>query len=180
MNHLKSVFSQTFGLSLDPLLDTDQELVSFGGSADEALLFGSRIALQNPLLVQGHIQQFQTSTPQGYFLSGFWGHGANSYAFYYQVVDAWQRIFFRLPYGGVYMNEKKCARDIRNFLKQYIALQSKLKSSLKSWIAIESMGEGYYKAVLNNGETIELNESLLRCDNIRERFSIFITQEDGK
>jgi hypothetical protein len=141
---------------------------------------GSQTALQNLMLVQGHIQKFKTSTPPGYYLIGLWGHGVSSYAFYYQVVDTWQRVFFRLPYDGVYANEEKDAVCIRKFLTQYLALLPDLKSAVTSWVAIESMWQGSYKAILTSGKVIELNESLFQCDNIRERFRFLLASEAEK
>ena len=60
---------------------------------DKSLLVGSEQASKNPMLIQGDISEFLKSAPEGYFLSGYWGHGVNSYAFYYSRVDSWSRVF---------------------------------------------------------------------------------------
>ena len=70
-------------------------------------LIGSKEALKETYLVQGAIDEFFINAPEGYFLMGFWGHGTNSYAFYYCKVDSKSKIFFRLPYGGGYMDNDK-------------------------------------------------------------------------
>ena len=92
----------------------------------------------------------------GYFLVGFWGYGANSYAFYYSIVDSWKRVWFRLPYGGVYSDNKKRANDIIKFFPKYFDFQEKLSGKVKKLIAMESMGVGYYKVELLDGGTLEV------------------------
>lgn len=117
----------------------------------DGLLLGSKKALEGQYLAEGDIYGFFDSAPEGYFLMGFWGHGVNSYAFYYLRVDSKTKIFFRLPYGGVYMDNPKEANRIRNFLPKFFDFERNLKN-IKSFHALESMGNGGYKVTLENTE----------------------------
>ncbi|MBN2374659.1 hypothetical protein JXL19_12825 [bacterium] len=143
------------------------------------LLFGSKVAKsiqtgsqKDIFLVQVGIESFLKSCPEGYFLIGFWGHGCNSYAFYYQRVDSWSKIFFRLPFGGVYMDNKKNAKYIFEFLKTWIFLEQKLKSKVSRLIVVDSMGYGYYKAITLDEKKIEFDGSSFfeHCDKLKEKF----------
>lgn len=88
-----------------------------------SLLVGSKGAIKRQYLIQGDIGEFLRHAPEGYFLVGFWGHGFNSHAFYYLRVDSKSKIFFRLPYGGVYMDNKNEAEHISKFLPEFFDLR---------------------------------------------------------
>ena len=121
-------------------------------------------------LIQGRINSFLTSCPECYYLVGFWGHGVNSYGFYYSRMDSWRKILFRLPYGGGYMDNKLMTKHVREFLISYIEFAQSITPDIKSLIAIDSMEEGYYKFVLDNEKTIELKESFFSNPNFKDRF----------
>lgn len=80
--------------------------------------------------IQGDIDEFFDSAPEGYKVTGWWGHGVNSYAFYYLRISEHEKIFFRLPYGGIYMDNDKAAEKISDFLEGYAKFRE-LASSLE-------------------------------------------------
>jgi hypothetical protein len=129
---------------------------------DESLLIGSPEAKKRPYLVEGDKREFISSCPIGYFLIGFWGHGINSYAFYYSRVDDWSKIFFRLPYGGVYMDQELQAHLVRTFLSNFFFFEKRIKQNSKKFVAMDSMGVGDYTVTNNDGQTCNFRESLLR------------------
>lgn len=88
------------------------------------------IASHNYYFIQGDIEEFFDSAPDGYKITGWWGHGINSYAFYYLRITEHEKIFFRLPYGGVYMDNDKEAEKISDFLGEYSKFRE-LASSLE-------------------------------------------------
>lgn len=137
MDKLMRTFEKCFGIPIPEIMLPKEMLLSW----DNSLLFGSSIArsCKELYLVQACITNFIESCPEGYFLIGFWGHGVNSYAFYYLRVDFWSKIYFRLPYGGVYMDNEKNAKHIREFLINFIAFEKELVGNVKSLIAVESM-----------------------------------------
>ena len=88
MKKLKSYFQESFGIPIPPIMLPNVEFVPMDDrDPDESFLFGTQISLKKQYLVQGAIRDFIDNCPQGYFLIGFWGHGVNSYAFYYSRVD---------------------------------------------------------------------------------------------
>ena len=162
MKKLKSTFEEVFGLPFSVLSLPDYELHPFEKTADTAFLFGSAAALEEPFLVDGKIFGLELECPPKYFLVGFWGHGANSYAFYYSRSDAWSKICFRLPYGGAYMDNDKAAADIARFLPAYFKYEAHLMRRGCRLVAIDSMGDGLYKIETEEGQLIEHQGSLLQ------------------
>lgn len=125
-----------------------------------SLLVGSKGAIKRQYLIQGDIGEFLRHAPEGYFLVGFWGHGFNSHAFYYLRVDSKSKIFFRLPYGGAYMDNKKEAEHISKFLPEFFKFEEKLKNmGLRRLYAVESMGSGRYEIEIND-QVIKYHKSL--------------------
>jgi hypothetical protein len=161
MNKLIETFKKSFGTSIPRIMLPKEEIFPLDNkNSEEAFLFGSKIARKEQFLSGGDIGSFIESAPKGYFLIGFWGYGVNSYAFYYSRVDSWSKIFFRLPYGGIYMDNEKMGKCVREFLTSYFKFERRIKKRVKTLIAVESMGEGYYKIELPDGEAFELEESL--------------------
>ena len=169
MEKLKKAFGKSFGIPIPEIMLPREELLPL-----DNLLFGSSVAksFKELYLVQGSITNFIESCPKDYFLIGFWGHGVNSYALYYLRVDSWSKIFFRLPYGGVYEDNEKNARHIREFLINFFAFEKELVGKIKSLIAVESMGEGSYKVVTFDGKEISFKGTLLYSSSmLKEKFA---------
>jgi len=166
MKKLKEVFRKSFGVELEEIIPFPEGLLAIDSkNCDEALLFASSIAKETKhglYFVQADIGSFLKSCPRGYFMVGFWGYGINSYAFYYVRVDSMSKVFFRLPYGGVYMNNDQMALLVKNFLTNFLIFEKRLIGAVKSFVAVESMGVGYYTFLLRNKRKIELKESLFR------------------
>jgi len=170
MEKLKSLFQQCFGIAMPKDILINEPLVPLSLSNEsEQYLWGSKIATEKQYLIQGHIDSFIEEVPEGYYLIGFWGHGVNSYAFYYSMVGEWRRIFFRLPYGGIYIDNEMAGKQVRGFLEKYIDFEKSLAGSVKSLIAVDSMRSGYYKIIKNDGQIIELKESFFENPNFKER-----------
>jgi len=126
MKNLKKLFKASFGIPLDQVIPLEDNLVPIDGSALSSLMFGSPVAAPKQFLIQSDIDPFIRSCAQGYFLVGFGGHGINSSAFYYSRVNAWSRIFFRLPYGGVYTDNNVMAKLIIQFLTSFFGYEKQL------------------------------------------------------
>lgn len=159
---LDELTSEKFNLSLSDIPVPSTELYPI---KRPGLLIGSKEALEYQYLVQGDIRVFLSHAPEGYFMVGFWGHGFNSHAFYYLRVDSKSKIFFRLPYGGVYMDNKKGAEHISKFLPEFFDFEEKLKNKgLRRLYAVESMWSGWYE--------IKINDQVIKCRKS------FYTRED--
>src|SRR5690606_25955874 len=107
-NRIDEMTSKHFNFSLSDIPIPETELFPLDDiKVGDGLLIGSKEALKSPYLVQGGINSFLISEIDEYFITGFWGHGINSHAFYYSRIDNLSKIFFRLPFGGVYMNNEE-------------------------------------------------------------------------
>jgi hypothetical protein len=172
MKKLLSLFQEAIGIPIPEEILNNVKLVPLDGKDEtDSLLWGTESTLNNMYLIQGLINSFLTSCPEGYYLVGFWGHGVNNYGFYYSRVDNSRKILFRLPYGGVYMDNKLMAKQVREFLISYIKFEQSIAPDIKSLIAVDSMEEGYYKFILTNEKTTELKESFLNNPNFKDRFN---------
>ncbi|TRZ48889.1 hypothetical protein D4S03_09075 [bacterium] len=179
MKFLKETFQRAIGMPLPKIPMDEGELIPLDDKSDKCLLYGSKVAAENPFLIQGSIGEFIKESPDGYFLIGFWGHGINSYAFYYSRVDSWSRVFLRLGYGGVYMHNELEAKYIKDFLIRYFDFENKIQSHVKELIVIESMMEGLYRVILPNGKKHEIRKSLLRKPNFEDRFGHLLEKSTG-
>lgn len=70
----------------------------------------------------------------------------------------------------MYSDNKKLANDILKFFPKYFDFQEKLSVRAKKLIAMESMGDGYYKIILPDDRTLEVRESLLRNPDYEKKF----------
>ena len=172
MKKLANTFKVVFDIPFSMLPLPDFKLYPIGNSLDKALLFGSSKALKKLFLVQGHINHFAKICPKGYFLLGFWGHGVNSYAFYYSRCDEWSKIFFRLPYGGAYMDNRRAASEISNFISKYSKFEKRVRNRGFKLLAIDSMNEAQYRLESSDGKKFEHKKSLLSDANFSKIFKI--------
>lgn len=167
---LRARYSEDFGAEL-PEGAACETLVSMGGGA---WMFGTPEAKEaGPVLIQGDVARLET-LPVGYQVVGIWGHGINSYAFYFTRIDAWGRVHFRLPYGGVYMDNEKAGADIREFMAQWFAFEPVLRAELSSLLAIDSMHAAHYRLRHKDGRELDLKESLCGRARFEQRWSPWV------
>jgi len=140
-------------------------------------LIATLVAQNDPLLIQGDLDSIE-DTPVGYGLAGFWGHGANSYAFYFQTVTDNVRIFARLPYGGVYMDNAQCQVEIRQYLSALLEFESNDLSRYDKLTTIESMGWGLYRVETQVGDVYEVRDSFGDAKDVRKRLRGIVTTDN--
>lgn len=118
-------------------------------------LFATDNAPEEPRLDQSLVRDrdFIQMQQGDYAVFGYWGHGTNSYAYYFQRVDSWRRIFLRLAYGGLYMDPAVRAKDIRYSLERCLAFQRACKGHVREMVAIDSMGDQSYSVIRLDGAT---------------------------
>lgn len=92
----------------------------------QALLLGSFAALRAPYLVQRDILGLMDERKafENYQLFGFWGYGINSYSVVYAWLHKNIRVYLRLPYGGVYHDNKAGKKAIPHIISAAEALIS--------------------------------------------------------
>lgn len=110
-------------------------------------------------LIQGDINDFVDAAPAGAYLTGYWGHGANSYAHYIVLTDGWRRLFFRQFWGGAYGHPESDAAAIRDFLKRYVRFENIARGKVRELVLVNSMGrqEGYYRTLDGHKAVFPLN-----------------------
>ena len=135
----------------------------FGDSGGRKLpkLVGSASAQTEPMLVQADIPQLH-SLPTGYFMAGFWGHGFNSYAFYWCEVTPLVRVFFRLPYGGAFADIDRQRQEVVQFLANWAAFVTRsIPRYVRSVVAYDSMREGRWEFTMADGTKARVKGSAL-------------------
>ncbi len=118
-------------------------------------LFATDDAPEEPRLDQSLVRDRDYIKDQrgDYAVFGYWGHGTNSYAYYFQRVDSWRRIFLRLAYGGLYMDPVARAKEIRHSLERCLSFQRACKGRVREMIAVDSMGDQSYSVTRLDGAT---------------------------
>ena len=169
MQELRETFERVFGIPFETLPIPKQPLRPI---SESSMLLGSLESTEHLFLSQMETLQFDTFSPVNYFLVGFWGHGINSYAFYYERNDGHNNICFRLPYGGLYEDNERDAAEIARFLPSFFAFERQLKNRDLNLVAIDSMGEGRYQIVTLHGVQSEYTNSLLGSYNFTEALGI--------
>lgn len=139
-------------------------------------LIGSRDAIKNRYLVQASIDDLLKLDYNNYFLMGFWGHGVNSYAFYYLRADSKSNIFLRLPYGGAYMDNDKEKVCIKNYLTRFFSLEMKLSPISDHILALETMGASNFEVKLKNGKKFNYRHSFYYSEEKYKEFSEMISK----
>jgi hypothetical protein len=167
--NLRNAFEARFGIVPPPGMLPERPLERIEGSS---LLYGTPSAVRaGTLLLQNDLGAFLKSAPAGYLLVGFWGHGFNSYAFYYARVDERSRVYFRLGYGGVYMDNDAAAARIRAFLTRWFALEPILRETMSSYLAVEAMESARYRLVRTDGTEVDTDRQFLHDPAFTEHFA---------
>jgi len=101
---------------------------------------------------------FFHNAPDGYFLTGFSGHGLNSYACYLCYVDGAKKIYLRMPFGNLYANIDEETAHIRKIFEGLTNFLVETDGLIKNMIFMEVMGGTFYEITTKNGH--QLNGSL--------------------
>ena len=68
--------------------------------------------------IQSFIQELSETYIERYVIIEHAGHGANSYALHYYMVDDHYALFLQLPWGGIYSNRDEDTKRIRRSFRQ--------------------------------------------------------------
>jgi hypothetical protein len=143
MDDLRQAFETTLGIPFSVVPVPDRPILRIFD--EPTMLYGTREAKEKPVLLSGQVDSYADGEYPGYFLVGAWGHGFNSYAFYYARDDGRSRIYFRLAHGGAYMDNEAQANHIARFLPAFFAFESEQLRAGASVLAIDAMGWGLYR-----------------------------------
>lgn len=170
MKKLRVYVEGYIGLPLSMILPLERTLYPLDGrDSDNAFLFGTH-ADQELFLTQSSIKHFLERAPIGVAIGGHFGYGANTYAVFIQKRDEYRRLFFRLPIGGIYMDNDKQAKLIREFLPAYYDFEQRVRDKVSKIIAVDSMLVGRYTLNMKDGRIVEVNETFFYNPDFNERF----------
>lgn len=137
---LQAAFVERFHIQLPP------EFVADGLQAadDHGLLMSTEPASLQKLLIGRDREALMDAVPEGHHSVGFWGHGANSYAFYLILRTPQDRVYLRLHTGGAYSDPVRAAADITDYVVPFAQLLRETRRRGGRLYAFESMGLGFY------------------------------------
>jgi hypothetical protein len=118
-------------------------------------LFGTARGTEPLYLLQSTIDAFLSAAPFGTFSVGFWGHGLNNHAFYYQRREPWCSLFLRLPYGGLDGDDGQAAHRIRATMEWIDGFLPFACERARHCIVVDSLGDALFRIVLAGGQVIE-------------------------
>lgn len=74
--------------------------------------------------VDDFVREVALDETPDYCLIGFAGHGVNSWAVHYYLVDGPLAVFLQVPWGGAYMDAARAATDFKEALAQTVRLRA--------------------------------------------------------
>lgn len=179
MKDLRTAIERIFEIPWD-LLGLPGSLHRIDSGNSDAILFGSPSAARRPLLSQEDMREFVRKCPAvGYCQVGFWGYGTTSYAFYLSWVRPSSRVYFRLPYGGIYGDQPREAQRVREFLLAFFEFETAVRHSARVLLAIESMGVGDYRVTLGGWPLVTHRASMLKSHAFARVFGLIPSAHRG-
>ena len=124
------------------------------------VMVGTEDAVRDPPVMLGGPRL--RARPVGYWFAGYWGHGINSYAFYFVDVGARSRAYFRLSFGGIYTDPVETGRDVVGTLAAWGDLVARLDElGLASVEARMEMDEGWVAGTRPDGSAATIDHPLV-------------------
>ncbi len=117
------------------------------------------------------------SLPMNHHTVGWWGHGLNSYAFYFISRRDNETIYLRLHTGGAYTDTVTAAKEISDYLPAFIRMLRAAREDGGELLAIESMGKGHYRYAAH-GKVAESHISLLGLPGCAEDMDALLALQD--
>lgn len=106
-------------------------------------------------LFQDAVRSISAEAPGDHGLLGFFGHGANSYAFYLGFRT--QRVFvhLRLSFGGAYSDPEGQRREIAARIDRVAQVLRRAAACAAAVTIVDSMGAGFIRIVRADGTGFE-------------------------
>jgi hypothetical protein len=137
-DQLKKEFKKTIGIPFPRVFYPDHSTEPLAPLTRELLCFSQAVANDMPLpIFSDNLEE----APSGAWLAGFWGYGANSYAWYFVRKSHRCHVFLRLFYGGVYGEPAQDGKDVRRWVQRYAAFERwARKNGIQRWRIEIDMG----------------------------------------
>lgn len=146
-SRLKARFVKEIGVGFPPALEPDSTREPLSAESTDQLAFSEAVAGRLPL---PSVDAF-AGAPLGTWMTGFWGYGLNSYAFYFARKDERREVYLRLAYGGAYGKPFGEARQVREFIDRYLDFEAWASPRARSWSVLSDMGGGLARVAFNDG-----------------------------
>lgn len=125
-------FTKKFDMDIPPELlpPQDKEIFNLNG-----ILYSSK-DLYNTIICEGDIFQTFIEKPRMdfYYMLGFWGDF--TVYFYFSHIDPEKEVYFRIPYEGLYISDRK--EKIKDFLNKYLYFERSLAGLVKKITVINA------------------------------------------
>lgn len=106
-------------------------------------------------LFQDAVRSISAEAPDNHGLLGFFGHGANSYAFYLGFRISHAFVHLRLAYGGAYSDHDAQRRDIATRLDRVAELLRYADACAATATIVDAMGSGFIRVNRADGRIVE-------------------------
>lgn len=106
----------------------------------------TRPPIESPYNLHRYVDESEHGTIEAYALLAHSGHGVNSYAIQYYLVQNHLRMFLHLSWGGVYMNAEKTRAEIRDCfsMADQIVVAAQRVGRFKSGQQLMVVGSDFY------------------------------------
>ena len=125
-------------------------------------VFSTRKIVMSPYNLQHYITESEEAEVEDYVVLAHSGHGVNSYAIQYYLVQGSLRMFLHLGWGGAYMNSEETAATIQNCfsMADQIVMAERSAAKLQAGGRLLVVGSDFYGSYwLRPGESIQSEES---------------------
>jgi hypothetical protein len=125
-------------------------------------VFSTRKIVMSPYNLQHYLTESEESQVDDYVVLAHSGHGVNSYAIQYYLVQGSLRMFLHLGWGGAYMNPEETAAMIRDCfsMADRIVTATQCVARLQTGGRLLVVGSDFYGSHwLRPGESVQGEES---------------------
>jgi len=142
VKRLQKEYEELFGQPFPDWMIDGADVAEVIPERGGGLLIGDAAAQARPALVGGDVAEFVDDAPNGYLLVGMWGHGVNSHAYYYCHAEPAGRVWLRLPFGGVYMDNDDTAAAIPDFFTRLHEFRQTLRARHMRYLITHHFSSG--------------------------------------
>jgi len=168
---LRTDFAEAFGQPFPNWMVENTDVVEIVPDRGGGYLVGDAHARARPVLVGGDLTDFVNAAPVGYLMVGLWGHGVNSHAYYYSHVEAAGRVWLRLPFGGVYMDNDDNAAAIPDFFTRLYEFLHILRDRRMRYLITHHFSSGEIHIETADGRTAEHHGTFLYYPEFERYFA---------
>jgi hypothetical protein len=165
------LFEREVGRALPFIIPTAATITQERELGEEELvttMVATPSAAEEPMFMQAQLGAF-AHVPVGYFFTGFWGHGVNSYAFYYCDIGEARRVYLRVLFGGIYGDLARERAAVIEALEGLARFEALAAHHLVRWTLCVSIDRGVFSAERKDGASLHLEFHTLDWSDLEQR-----------